>query len=71
MFCAALLCCALFTSNSVAAQPSVGGESKAKLAKVMQGQPDFPGKVEVQPVVKHDDIKQRLTDILSATGWFG
>jgi small-conductance mechanosensitive channel len=39
-------------------------------ATVLEGQPEAPGKVEVQPVAKDDDIKQRLTDILKATGWF-
>lgn len=35
------------------------------------GTPESPGRVDVQPVAKDDDIQQRLTDILKATGWFG
>lgn len=74
LICATLLCCTVFTFTSVAAQPSGGGEGggegKPVLEKVPEGKPDFPGKVEVQPVARDDDIKQRLTDILKATGWF-
>ncbi|MDO8861627.1 mechanosensitive ion channel family protein [Haliea sp. E1-2-M8] len=36
-----------------------------------EGKPESPGKVEIQPVAKDDDIEQRLTDILNTTGWFG
>ncbi len=68
-----LLCCTVFTFTLVAAQPGGGeggGEDKPVLEKVPEGKPDFPGKVEVQPVARDDDIKHRLTDILKATGWF-
>lgn len=70
LICATLLCCTVFTFTSVAAQQPGGGEDKPVLEKVPEGKPDFPGKVEVQPVARDDDIKQRLTDILKATGWF-
>ncbi|MFN2289157.1 MAG: mechanosensitive ion channel domain-containing protein [Chromatocurvus sp.] len=60
--------------TSVAAQQPEGGEGGGEdgpvLEKVPEGKPDVPGKVDVQPVARDDDIKQRLTDILKVTGWF-
>jgi small conductance mechanosensitive channel len=41
------------------------------LAKTPDGKPELPGKVEVQPVAKDDEIRQRIADILQATSWFG
>lgn len=35
------------------------------------GVPEPPGKVEVRPAAKDDEIGQRIADILTATGWFG
>jgi len=40
-------------------------------AKAPDGKPEAPGKVEVQPVAKDDDIRQRIADILKTTSWFG
>jgi len=40
-------------------------------AKAPDGKPDSPGKVEVQPVAKDDEIRQRIADILKTTSWFG
>ena len=34
------------------------------------GKPESPGKVEVQPVAKDDEIRQRIADILITTSWF-
>ncbi|MGK2953138.1 MAG: mechanosensitive ion channel domain-containing protein, partial [Thiobacillus sp.] len=39
-------------------------------AKVSDGKPESPGKVEVQPVAKDDAIRQRIADILTTTSWF-
>ena len=33
--------------------------------------PEGPGKVEIEPVAKDDEIEQRIADILETTGWFG
>ena len=40
-------------------------------AKAPDGKPEPPGKVEVQPVAKDDEIRQRIADILKTTSWFG
>lgn len=40
-------------------------------AKAPDGKPEPPGKVEVRPVARDDEIRQRIADILQATGWFG
>jgi small conductance mechanosensitive channel len=40
-------------------------------AKASDGKPEQPGKVEVQPVAKDDEIRQRIADILKTTSWFG
>jgi small-conductance mechanosensitive channel len=48
-----------------------GGEDKPVPAKAPDGKPEAPGKVEVQPVAKDDEIRQRIADILETTGWFG
>jgi len=57
--------------TSVAAQQLDGSEDKPVLAKAPDGKPEPPGKVEVQPVAKDDEIRQRIADILKTTGWFG
>lgn len=71
LICATLLCCAVWSITSVAAQPLVGGEAKPVPANAADGQAAFPGKVEVQPVAGDDEIRQRIADILGTTGWFG
>ena len=71
LICAALLCCTVFAFTSVAAQPLDGSEDKPAPTTAPDGLPEPPGKVEVQPVAKDGDIRQRLTDILETTGWFG
>lgn len=71
LICATLLCCAVFTFTSVAAQPLGGSEDTLVPAKTPDGKPESPGKVEVQPAARDDEIRQRIADILQATGWFG
>lgn len=66
---ATFLCSAALMVTSLAAQPSEGGEDKP--VPVFDGKPEAPGKVEVQPVARDNDIEQRITDILETTGWFG
>ena len=71
LICATFLCCAVFTFTSVAAQQLDGSEDKPVPAKAPDGKPEPPGKVEVQPVARDGEIRQRIADILKTTGWFG
>ncbi|MFU8894861.1 MAG: mechanosensitive ion channel domain-containing protein [Gammaproteobacteria bacterium] len=71
LVCAAILCCAVFTFTPVGAQQLAPGEDKPVPAKPLEGKPESPGKVEIQPVARDDQIRQRLTDILETTTWFG
>lgn len=68
--CATFLCCAVFAFNPVAAQQLFGSEDKPVPAKVPDGKPESPGKVEVQPAARDDAIRQRIADILATTNWF-
>lgn len=68
--CAMFLCCAVVTPTSVAAQQREGIENKPVPATASDGIPEQPGKVEVQPVAKDDEIRQRIADILETTSWF-
>ena len=68
---ATVLCCVVFTFTPVAAQQFVGSEDKPVPAKVSDSKPEPPGKVEVQPVAKDDEISRRIEDILETTSWFG
>jgi small conductance mechanosensitive channel len=70
LICAALLCCAIFAFTPVAAQQPDIGEDKPVPAKAPDGKSEAPGKVEIHPVAKDDEIRQRLADILATTGWF-
>ncbi|MFO7576819.1 MAG: mechanosensitive ion channel family protein [Pelovirga sp.] len=63
-----LLCCALMTFTPVAAQPF---EEQPLPAQTPDGKAGSPGKVEVHPVVRDDEISQRIANILKATSWFG
>jgi small-conductance mechanosensitive channel len=71
LICATFLCCAVFTFTSVAAQLLDGSADKPLPAQALDGRPESPGKVEVQPVAKDDEIRRRIADILKATTWFG
>jgi len=71
LICATLLCCVVFIFTSVAAQPSDGSADLPVSTLTPDGKPEPPGKVEVQPVARDDEIRQRIGDILEATGWFG
>ncbi len=68
LFCTTFLCCAVPTLTSLAAQQSDVGNPVRQIAP--EGEPESPRKVEVQPVAKDDEIRQRIADILDATGWF-
>ncbi|ACU89293.1 MscS Mechanosensitive ion channel [Desulfomicrobium baculatum DSM 4028] len=48
-----------------------GSEDAQVPAKVSDGKPEPAGKVEVQPVAKDDQIRQRIASILKTTSWFG
>jgi small conductance mechanosensitive channel len=69
--CVMFACCAVFALNPVAAQQPSGGDEKPVPAKVFEGKPEAPGRVEIQPVAKDDQIRQRIADILETTNWFG
>jgi small-conductance mechanosensitive channel len=58
-------------TSITAAQQLGGGEDRPLPVKVVGGKAELPGKVEVQPVARDDEIRQRISDILDATGWFG
>jgi len=70
LICAAFVCCAVLTSTPVAAQQLYGSEDKPAPAKARGGNPEPASVVEVQPVAKDDEIRQRIADILEATSWF-
>ncbi|MBE1426898.1 small-conductance mechanosensitive channel [Desulfomicrobium macestii] len=65
------LCCAILTFTSVAAQQSDGIDDTPLPVKATDGKLEQPGKVEVKPVARDDQIRQRIADILETTGWFG
>ena len=65
------VCCTVFTFTSVAAQQFGGSDDTPVPAKAPDGKPEAPGKVDVQPVARDDEIRQRIEDILKTTGWFG
>jgi small conductance mechanosensitive channel len=67
----ALLCCAVLPFTSAAAQQLDGSETKPELAKSPDGTPEAPGKVDIRPVAKDDEIRQRIAAILKATSWVG
>ncbi len=69
--CTAILCSAVFAFTSAAAPKLYGSEDKLLPAKVLDGKLELPGKVEVQPVARDDEIRQRIADILKTTTWFG
>jgi small conductance mechanosensitive channel len=71
LICAAILCCGVFAFTSVAAQPLDNREDRPVPAKAPDGKPESPGKVDVRPVARDDQIRQRIADILETTGWFG
>ncbi|WP_238623420.1 mechanosensitive ion channel family protein [Ectothiorhodospira lacustris] len=67
---ATFLCCAVFTVTSVAAQPLSGSEGRLVRVNAPDGATESQGRVEVQPIARDDQIRQRLEDILVATHWF-
>ena len=71
LICATFLCFAVFSFTSAAAQQLDGSEGTLVPAKAADGKPEPPGKVEVQPVAKDDEIRQRIANILKTTSWFG
>jgi small conductance mechanosensitive channel len=71
LICAAILCCGVFAFTSVAAQQPDSREDRPVPSKAPDGQAESPGKVDVRPVARDDQIRQRIADILETTGWFG
>jgi small-conductance mechanosensitive channel len=56
------------TFTPVAAQQF---EEKPLPVQAADGRTGITGKVDVQPVARDDEIRQRIADILAATSWFG
>jgi small-conductance mechanosensitive channel len=71
LICAAILCCAVFAFTSSASQQLSGSDDNPVPVTALDGKPELPGKVEVQPVARDDEIRQRIADILKTTTWFG
>lgn len=71
LLCATLLCFAALTLASVAAQPADESEQQSVPVEAPSAVYEAPGKVDVQPVAQDAAIRQRLTDILETTNWFG
>ncbi|WP_207768330.1 BON domain-containing protein [Marinobacter halophilus] len=72
LICALLICCAILLSTSVAAQqPPDSSQDKPVSASAPDDDTDTPNRVDVDPVATDDEIRQRITDILQTTGWFG
>ena len=69
--CAFLLGAALWAGPALAAQPPGGEETAPAAVQAPEGKPESPGRVDVQPVARDDQIRQRIADILQTTGWFG
>jgi small conductance mechanosensitive channel len=59
------------TCTAFTAQQSDGSEEKPAVTQAPDGKPESPGKVDVQPIAKDDEITRRITDILKTTSWFG
>jgi small conductance mechanosensitive channel len=66
-----MLCCAAFTFSPVAAQQPDDGEDRPVPATSPDVKRASPGKVEIEPVARDDEISQRIADILVTTRWFG
>jgi small-conductance mechanosensitive channel len=69
--CALLLGAALWAGPALSAQPPGGEETAPAVVQAPEGKPESPGRVDVQPVARDDQIRQRIADILQTTGWFG
>ncbi len=65
-----LLCCAVSTFTSVAAQEKGSSEDEPLATRATAGDAVLPGKVDIQPVASDNQIRQRIADILETTGWF-
>jgi small conductance mechanosensitive channel len=70
----ALLLCALFVMPSamLVAQglPGPGDDLRRTLEPAREDDSPAPAKVDVQPVARDEEIRQRLQRVLEATGWF-
>lgn len=72
LICATFLCCAVLLSTSAAAQQQLDSSQNTPVsAKAPDGNTDAPDRVEINPVATDDEIRQRLTEILQTTSWFG
>lgn len=63
LFCGVLTCVACVSGDTAEAQPF-------GTAEATDGTIGAPGKVDVLPAARDDEIRRRLLDILEATGWF-
>ncbi|MDZ4701395.1 MAG: mechanosensitive ion channel [Rhodothermales bacterium] len=71
LICATFLYGAVFAFTPAAAQQVDSSELNPAPAQALDGIPEPPGRVELQPVAGDDEIRQRIADILTTTGWFG
>lgn len=72
LICATFLCCAVLLSTSAAAQQQLDSSQNTPVStKAADGNTDAPDRVEINPVATDDEIRQRLTEILQTTSWFG
>jgi small-conductance mechanosensitive channel len=67
---ATLLSCAVLWFTSISAQQIDRSRGQPEPANAPDVEPELPGKIEVQPVARDDEIRQRIADILETTGWF-
>ncbi len=72
LICAMFLCCAVLISTSAAAQQQLDSSQNTPVsANAPDGDTDAPDRVEINPTATDDEIRQRLTEILQTTSWFG
>ncbi len=69
--CVALVCWVAISFHLASAGHVDGSQVTPPPATASDGRPELPGRVEVEPVARDDQIRQRITDILRTTGWFG
>jgi small conductance mechanosensitive channel len=67
---AMLLCWAVLSFGPLAAQQLESGEEKPVPTIAPESKPEAPAKVEIKPAARDEDIRERIREILQATGWF-
>jgi small conductance mechanosensitive channel len=70
IFGLALASCFMLVGRSAAAQPAPEGKTQPADTVPAPRKPGAPGRVEVEPIARDGAIRNRVSDILRATGWF-